>query len=113
MLARKYDIIGIRELDVKGMMSDADHKLARFIADMSFFEFRRQLEYKTVVTGAKLVVADKWFPSSKTCNVCGAKTEITLSDRKWVCKCGSQHDRDINAALNLRNYALSHIEEMP
>ena len=57
----------------------------------------------------KIVVADKWFPSSKICNVCGAKAdEMPLSVREWTCvHCGSHHNRDINAAINLRNYALA------
>jgi putative transposase len=106
MLTQNYGTIGIEDLNVKGMMSN--HKLARSIADMSFFEFRRQLEYKAETTGAKIVIADMWFPSSKTCNTCGEKaTEMPLNSREWTCEhCSSWHDRDINAAINLKNYAL-------
>jgi putative transposase len=107
MLVQNYGIIGIEDLDVKGMMST--HKIARSVADMSFFEFRRQLEYKAQSAGVKIVVADMWFPSSKTCNRCGNKTaEMPLNVRRWTCEhCNSQHDRDVNAAINLKNYALA------
>ena len=109
MLTRKYGVIGIEDLNVKGMMSN--HKLARCVADMSFFEFGRQLKYKAKAAGVKVVTADMWFPSSKTCSVCGTKAdEMPLSVREWTCRhCGAQHDRDVNAAINLRYYALAHI----
>jgi len=71
MLIQNYGVIGIEDLNVKGMMSN--HKLARSVVDMSFFEFRRQLTYKAETAGVKVIVADMWFPSSKTCNVCGRK----------------------------------------
>jgi len=107
MLTRNYGTIGIEDLNVKGMMSN--HKLARSVADMNFFEFRRQLEYKAETAGVKVVIADKWFPSSKTCSVCGAKAdEMPLDMREWTCiHCCTRHDRDINAAINLKNYALA------
>ena len=106
MLTREYGLIGIEDLDVKEMMSN--HTLARSVADMSFYEFRRQLEYKAVTAGTRIVVADRWFPSSKMCSNCGCINEdLCLSDREWTCNnCGAHHDRDINAALNLRNYAI-------
>jgi putative transposase len=106
MLTQSYGLIGIEDLDVKGMMQN--HKLARSIADMSFYEFRRQLEYKAADTGSRVVVADRWFASSKTCNVCGCITgQLKLSDREWTCEhCGTHHDRDINAAIVLRDYAV-------
>lgn len=107
MLTRNYGIIGIEDLNVKGMMSN--HKLAKSVADMSFFEFRRQLEYKAETAGVKIVVADMWFPSSKTCSVCGMKVdEMPLNVREWTCEyCHTTHDRDINAAINLKNYAVA------
>lgn len=109
MLTRDYNLIGIEDLNIRGMMSN--HKLARSVADMSFFEFRRQLAYKACATGARVVVADRWFASSKTCSCCGIKRgELPLSEREWTCEqCGSHHDRDINAAINLRNYALQSV----
>jgi putative transposase len=76
---------------------------------MGFFEFRRQLEYKAEQRGGQVVVADKFFASSKTCSCCGYKLEkLALSERIWECPgCKTKHDRDINAAVNLRNMAVS------
>ena len=107
MLVQNYGVIGIEDLNVKGMMSN--HKLARSVADMSFSTFRRQLEYKAETAGVKVVIADMWFPSSKTCSVCGMKAdEMPLNVREWTCVyCGSRHNRDVNAAINLKNYALA------
>ncbi|MGH8002778.1 MAG: RNA-guided endonuclease InsQ/TnpB family protein [Brasilonema sp.] len=81
----------------------ANHKLAKAIADMGFFEFRRQLTYKCELYGSKLVVVDQWFPSSKTCSSCGTKKEtLTLNERVFECDhCGFVIDRDLNAAINL------------
>jgi putative transposase len=107
MLTRNYGVIGTPDLNVKGMMSN--HKLARSVADMSFFEFRRQLEYKAETNGVKIVAAGRWFPSSKTCSSCGGvKSELPLSERTYSCECGFACDRDVNAAINLRNYAAEH-----
>ncbi len=76
---------------------------------MGFFESRRQLEYKSEVRGGLIVVADRFYPSSKTCSACGEKREaLPLSTREWECpKCHTHHDRDLNAAINLANYAVS------
>ena len=78
---------------------------------MGFFEFRRQLEYKAAIRGSVVVVADRFFASSKTCSapICGHKVDkLPLSVREWVCPvCGAVHDRDINAAKNLEGYAVS------
>jgi len=106
-LTKKFQTIGIEDLDVKGMQKN--RRLSRSIADMSFFEFRRQLEYKAQMRGSTVVVADRFFASSKTCSACGhKKDDMPLSIRKWTCpECGMQHDRDLNAAINLRNMAVS------
>jgi putative transposase len=107
MLVHNFNIIGIEDLNVKGMMSN--HKLARSVADMNFFEFRRQLEYKAETTQTKIVIANMWYPSSKTCSYCGVvKSELALSERIYRCECGFVCDRDLNAAINLKNYALQH-----
>lgn len=105
-LAENYAIIGIEDLNVKGMMQN--RHLAQRIADMGFFEFKRQLAYKVAMRGGTLVIADRWFASSKTCSSCGHKlAELPLSVRQWQCPaCQAEHDRDINAACNLRDYAL-------
>ncbi|GHU03550.1 transposase [Alphaproteobacteria bacterium] len=106
-LTRRFHTIGIEDLNVQGMMKN--RHLARSIADMSFFEFRRQLEYKADMRGGQIVVADRWFASSKTCSVCGHKLEeLPLSVRDWTCpECQTHHDRDKNAAKNLENNAVS------
>lgn len=99
-LALTYTEIGIEDLNVKGMMKN--RKLSRHIMDQSFYEFRRQLTYKTDWYGSQLVVIDRYYPSSKICSICGEKNEeLKLSDRKWICSCGAWHDRDINAARNI------------
>jgi putative transposase len=70
-------------------------------------EFRRQLEYKCLWNRKHLVVIDRFFPSSKMCNACGAINDhLTISDRHWVCGCGAVHDRDVNAAENIRDEGL-------
>ncbi len=106
-MTRRFHTIGIEDLNVRGMM--ANRHLARSIADMSFHEFRRQMEYKSERRGGIVVVADRWYPSSKTCSDCGHKLEILpLSLRQWICQdCGASHDRDVNAARNLATYAVS------
>ncbi|BAZ23910.1 transposase, IS607 family protein [Kalymmatonema gypsitolerans NIES-4073] len=105
LLAKNHGTVVIEDLNVSGMM--ANHKLAKAIADMSFFEFRRQLTYKCELYGSKLVVVDRWFPSSKTCSNCGTKKEtLTLNERVFECDhCGFEIDRDLNAAINLSKIA--------
>ena len=106
-LTRRFHTLGVEDLNVRGMMKNPH--LARSIADMSFFEFRRQLEYKAGMRGGVIVAADRFFASSKTCSACGHKLEkLALSVREWTCPaCGTIHDRDVNAAVNLRNNAVS------
>lgn len=101
LLAKNHGTVVIEDLNVSGMM--ANHKLAASVADLGFFEFRRQLTYKCELYGSKLVVADRWFPSSKTCSNCGTKKEtLNLSERVFECgHCRFVIDRDLNAAINL------------
>jgi len=108
-LIKHFTIIGIEDLHVKGMIKN--RRLSRGIADMGFGEFRRQLEYKTASSGVKLVVADRWFASSKICSHCEEKVNhLPLSVRDWTCEfCLTHHDRDINAAKNLEKLAVSSI----
>ena len=101
-LIRENDIICIENLAVKNMVKN--HNLARAIADASWGEFRRQLTYKAKWYGRKLVVIDRFYPSSQICSACGAKWPGTkdLSVREWTCpKCSTVHDRDVNAAKNI------------
>ncbi len=106
-LTRRFHTIGIEDLNVRGMVKN--RHLARSVADMGFFEFRRQLEYKAAMRGGQVMVADRFFASSKTCSNCGHKLEVlSLSVRQWACPaCGVVHDRDVNAAVNLKNMAVS------
>ena len=104
-LATEFDTIAIEDLNVAGMLRN--RCLARSIADVGFAEFRRQLTYKAEMTGAQVVVVDRFFPSSKTCHSCGTIHMMKLSNRVMVCACGNTMDRDLNAAINLKNYAVS------
>jgi putative transposase len=108
-VTRRFHTIGIEDLNVKGML--ANRCLARAIADMGFHELRRQLGYKAAWRGGHVVVVDRWYPSSKTCSCCGHRLEeLALGTRGWTCPgCGALHDRDINAAVNLKNMAMSSI----
>ena len=100
-LASKYSEISIENLNVLGMVKN--HHLAKSVMDASFGKFRRQLEYKTTRTGAKLNIVDRWFPSSKTCSQCGrVKAKLSLSERTYRCDgCGLSIHRDLNAAINI------------
>jgi putative transposase len=103
-LARGYTSVTIEDLNVAGMLQL--RSLARHVSDAAFGEFRRQLEYKCAWYGTELVVADRWFPSSKTCSGCGSiDPDLTLADRTYACTgCGLVLDRDLNAAVNLARY---------
>jgi putative transposase len=105
-IVKNYDIIGIEDLNVAGMVKN--HKLAKSISDASFSKFKLMLEYKANWYGKKVVKIDTFFPSSKTCSSCGAiKQDLTLKDRVYECACcGLSMDRDHNAAINIKNEAL-------
>jgi putative transposase len=104
-LSQRFETIVIEDLNVTGLVKN--HPLARAISDMGFSEFRRQLTYKTPREGGTLLIAPRFYPSSKTCSSCGQKLdELPLSVREWQCaSCGVVHDRDHNAALNLKSLA--------
>lgn len=104
-LAKTKSVIGIEDLHVRGMLKN--HHLAGAIADVGMAEFRRQLEYKAKWYGSRVVLAPRFFASTKLCHVCGAKNgELSLADREWDCpNCGSHHNRDANAAENLKHVA--------
>ena len=101
-LASTFSHISVEDLNAAGMARN--HRLAKAVSDASFGEFRRQLEYKTAKTGARLHVIDRWYPSSKTCSKCGAvKAKLSLSERVFHCDaCGLSIDRDLNAAVNIK-----------
>ncbi len=102
-LVKENSIISIEDLNTKGMLKN--HKLARSIQSQGWSNFVRMLEYKSDWYGRNLVKIDRWFPSSKTCSKCGwVYTDLSLNIRSWTCpNCGSFHDRDLNAAINILN----------
>ena len=104
-LVNDFTVIGIEDLNVAGMSKN--HALARSILDQSFGEFRRQLEYKAARSGVTIVTADRFFPSTKRCSNCSFVLQtLPLAVRSWTCPtCGADHDRDVNAAQNLKQLA--------
>ena len=105
-LVNEYDSIHIEDLNVSGMVRN--HHLAKHIVDSLFGEFRRQLTYKCEWYGKRLVLVDRWYPSSQLCSNCGYRFKGTkdLNVREWDCpQCGKHHSRDVNAAINILNYA--------
>lgn len=96
----------IEDLNIRGMLKNKH--LSKAIKDQSFYEFRRMLEYKCKLKGIELIVADRFYPSSKTCSKCGnINKNLRLSDRVYNCDCGLSIDRDLNASINLSNYTLA------
>ena len=106
-LTNEYQTICLESLKVKNMMKN--HKLARVIGEASWYSFVSMLQYKGKWKGCDIIQIDQFYPSSKTCSVCNWKKEdLKLSDRSWKCpNCGTEHDRDINAAKNILTYGLS------
>lgn len=100
-LVANVKYLSLEDLNIKGMLKN--HKLARSLSDVSFYEFKRQLEYKARYNNRELYQVDRFYPSSKTCSNCGSiKKDLTLKDRIYNCdKCGISIDRDYNASLNL------------
>ena len=91
----------MEDLNVKGMLRN--HNIAKAISEVGFYKFKEILSTKALANDKKVLLVDRFYPSSKTCSVCGyKKQDLKLSDRSWVCpQCGTKHDRDINAAVNI------------
>lgn len=104
IIGRKPNLIVLEDLNVRGMMSN--RHLAKAVQEQGFYEFRRQIEYKAAWAGLSVVIADRYYPSSKTCTVCGhIKKNLRLSERIYRCEnCGNEIDRDLQAAINLCRY---------
>ena len=105
-LARTKSVIVVEDLCVSGMSKN--YRLAKAVHDVGMYEFRRQLEYKTKWYGSRLIVADRFYPSTKTCSRCGyVVKEMPLSERVFRCpRCGLEIDRDLNAAINLKKIGM-------
>ena len=106
-LVKRFDCICLEDLNVKGMMQN--HNLANSISDVSWSEFVGVLKYKAQWNGVRVIQIDRFDASSQTCHVCGYKNPSVkdLNVRKWTCsQCGTHHDRDMNAAINIRNIGL-------
>ena len=107
---RKPRFICIEDLNVSGMMKNKH--LSKAVQQQGFYEFRRQIEYKSAWNNIPVIIADRFFPSSKLCSCCGSiKKDLKLSDRIYKCECGNVIDRDFQAALNLKRYGENVLKE--
>ena len=103
IVKREPSFICIEDLNVNGMMKN--RHLSKAVQEQGFFWFRKQLEYKCSDKGIQLIVADRFYPSSKLCSCCGnIKKDLKLSDRVYRCECGNMIDRDFQASINLKTY---------
>ena len=110
IVKREPSFICIEDLNVSGMMKN--RHLSKAIQQQKFYEFRRQIEYKSAWNNIPVIIADRFFPSSKLCSCCGnIKKDLKLSDRIYKCECGNVIDRDYQAALNLKRYGEMVLEQ--
>lgn len=101
-IANRYDMVCIEDLNMRSM-SNHGFGNGKATLDNGYGSFTTMLAYKLADRGKQLVIVEKWYPSSKTCSQCGRVKEITLEERRYICKCGMNLDRDLNAAINIRN----------
>jgi putative transposase len=108
-LISENQAIAVETLNIKGMMKN--HNRAQSTGDAGWYSFVLKLQYKAQWLGKTILKIGQWEPSSKTCNVCGYKyKDLTEEIRKWQCPdCGTNHDRDINAAINIKNFSLINV----
>jgi len=105
-IIKNYDGVCVEDLNLKGMLKN--RSLSKSVSDLGWAKFSAMLEYKALWAGKTLLKAGRFFPSSKLCNSCGLKnSNLKLSNKIWTCSCGACHDRDENAAINLKNYFLN------
>ena len=110
IIKREPRFICIEDLNVSGMMKNKH--LSKAVQQQGFYEFRRQIEYKSAWNNIPVIIADRFFPSSKLCSCCGSiKKDLKLSDRIYRCECGNIIDRDFQAALNLKQYGENVLKE--
>ena len=110
IIKREPSFICIEDLNVSGMMKN--RYLSKAVQQQSFYEFRKQIEYKSAWNNIPVIIADRFFPSSKLCSCCGnIKKDLKLSDRIYKCECGNVIDRDYQAALNLKRYGETVLEQ--
>jgi putative transposase len=102
-LLNENQVIVMEDLNIKGMLKN--HNLAKSIQELSLYDFKNKLKYKSEWYGRDIIEINRFFPSSKLCSCCGFKCEtLSLSERTWVCSsCGTKHNRDMNAAINIEN----------
>lgn len=110
IIKRKPSFICIEDLNVRGMMKN--RHLSKAVQQQGFYELKRQIEYKAEWNHIPVIIADRFFPSSKLCSCCGnVKTDLKLSDRIYKCECGNTIDRDVQASLNLKQYGENVFEQ--
>ena len=112
-LVTEYDIIVMETLNIKGMLKN--HHVSTGIHDASWYKLKQKIKYKAELYGKTFIEIDQWFASTKTCHKCGHKNNnITIKDREWNCpKCGTHHERDHNAAINILNEGLKTLKNKP
>jgi putative transposase len=109
LITNDYLIIGLEDLNIKGMIKN--HKLAKSIQDQGWGMFGQLVQYKSLRNGGNTIFIDRWSPSTKTCNCCGNKKNITLNTRTYICAvCGMEMDRDLNAGINIKNMTVDLIK---
>lgn len=110
-ITNQFPVVCMEDLNIKGMKRN--HKLAKSISSAGWFNFKMKLKHKLTEQGGLLVNIDRFAPSTKMCGSCGALNDnLTLKDREWDCDCGAHHDRDINAAMNIRLFGLTEINRL-